>query len=162
MQYEVKKHTYQAVVTTNQSTVTVTPIPAEQSLMEPFNKALEVENYQLKFELAVLKEREGHKTELLRVSQCRIKSLEEENQRIKEENISIKQREMTLQIENQFIKDREIKMLQEEIQRLRNDLITHEQRGQKRRHEDNQRLERITTTILTNTEDSKRKRTDEV
>ena len=65
--------------------------------MEPFNKALEVENNQLKQDIAVLKEREGHLTNV-------ISRLSEENQKLKHDCLHCqrnKEDEIALRIENQ-------------------------------------------------------------
>jgi hypothetical protein len=93
----------------------------EELVLEPLNKALGEENGRLKTEIEVLKERELSKNkeilskqELVDECKARSKSMEEEIQRAKEEvqrfrdeMISLKEKEIRLTVENEFLKRRD-------------------------------------------------------
>ena len=94
------------------------------------------ENERLKIKNSVLKELDSAKQELVYFYQSQYKSLEEENRRFKEELASLSEREITLRVENQGLKEYTIKSLEDEIQQLKIQVESQEQWYQRRREED--------------------------
>jgi predicted RNase H-like nuclease (RuvC/YqgF family) len=93
-------------------------------VIEPLNKALQEENGRLKTEIGMLKEREICKQEMMDEYKARAKNMEEENQRGKDENqrlrdeaqryrdevSSLKEKEIRLTVENEYLKRRDEEM----------------------------------------------------
>jgi hypothetical protein len=125
-------------------------------VMEPINKALQEENGRLKIENEVLKERESSKNkemllkqELVDEYKARSKSVEEEIQRAKDENqrgkdelSSLKEKEIALRVENEYLKRREEESRTERIA-------------------ERAMFQTMISSLITGTEDRKRKRNDE-
>jgi hypothetical protein len=135
----------------------------DELVLEPLNKALQQENGKLKTENDILKEREICKQELMDEYKARAKCLEAENQRAKEENqrakdeiSSLKEKEIRLTTENEFLRRRD------EERRSENDYF--------KRRDEELRLERtaeramvqtMMSSLLSGMEDRKRKRNDD-
>jgi predicted RNase H-like nuclease (RuvC/YqgF family) len=139
-------------------------------VMEPINKALQEENGRLKAENGILKEREICKQELMDEYKARAKNMEEEIQRAKDEIqrgkdeiqrfrdevTSLKEKEIRLAVENEYLKRRD-----EELRLVR----TAESEYYKRRDEELRlELNAFQTTmssLMNGMEDRKRKRNDD-
>jgi FtsZ-binding cell division protein ZapB len=160
-------------------------------VMEPINKALQEENGRLKTEIEVLKERESSKNkemllkqELVDEYKTRAKNVEEENQRAKDEIqrsrdeiqrfrdevSSLKEKEIRLTVENEYLKHREEELRSERnAERAR---LTVENEYLKRKEEEfsTERAERtaeramlqtMILSLMNGMEDGKRKRNDD-
>jgi hypothetical protein len=167
--YEAKKRN-----TPKAQKLTEVELPQAQVLgelvMEPLNKALQEQNSNLKAENRVLKEREICKQELMDEYKARAKNMEEENQRAKDEIqkgkeevqrfrdeaqrfrdelSSMKEKEIRLTVENDFLKRRD-----EEMRLERNT-----ERAE--RNVDRSMLQSMMSNLMNGLEDRKRKRNDD-
>jgi hypothetical protein len=118
-------------------------------VMEPINKALQEENGRLKCENEVLKEREISKQELVNEYKAKVKSVEEESRRDKDEITSLKEKEIRLTVENEFLKRKE-----EELRRREEEL----RRREEGLHSDRAMLQTMMSSLNNGIEDRKRRR----
>jgi hypothetical protein len=168
------KHEAKKQNTPQAQQLTEAQLPQAQVLgelvMEPINKALQEENGRLKTEIGILKEREICKQELMDEYKARSKSVEEENQRAKDEIQRGKEENQRLRDENQRAKD-EISSLKEKEMRFTLEIEFFKRKEEEWRLERNtDRAERtaeramfqaMMSNLMNGTEDRERKRNDE-
>jgi len=126
-----------------------------------------LEHQRIKIENAFLRERETTTQELIQSCKCRIKNLEEENEQIKKENrqiqderVLLKELEIKLTTENNYLQEFGVKILKEENERLKNELAIQEERYQKRRGEDMQLWQMMMESTTNGMDNRKRKRAE--
>jgi hypothetical protein len=140
-------------------------------VLEPLNKALEKDNQRLKLDNAVLnerlKEREICKQELLNVYQSQIKDLGEENSRLKidlkdvqNDLKDVQNGDQRIKVENLVLKERGVSQMAE-IQSLRNELQLERERREEERKTAHEMLQMAMKMTMDGMDDRKRKRSDE-
>jgi len=139
-------------------------------VMEPLNKALQEENGRLKTEIEVLKERELSKTKEMLLKQglvdeykTRATNVEEENQRGKDEIQRGKEEIQRGKEENQRFRDELSSLKEKEIAlRVENEFLKRrEEEFRVERTADRALIQTMISSLITGTDDRKRKRNDD-
>ena len=174
--YEAKKQN-----TPQAQPLTEAQLPQAQVLgelvLEPINKALQEENGNLKAEIGMLKEREICKQELMDEYKAKVKNVEEENQRAKDENqkgkeevqrfkdeiSSMKEKEIRLSVENEYLKrrDEQLRVENEYFKRKEEEWRLERNTDRVERTAERTMFQTMISNLMNGTEDRKRKRNDD-